>query len=662
MFVGGRGFFVTGRRLPLRALALAAPLSLLLLLLASELELVWRMRAGRLIPMTSDYLDALGQLCLPLSAAVLTSAALVGLGGYSLKLFRDPRPGGLALVVALDAALRLVLVEAWLGAADEAGSAAALLPGLTYGLLLPSAASLGLLALQSRLGSSRVLAPVLLAATLFLGSSVLWLAPNASAGSGSSPDGSNLLLVTIDTWRYDHLSAHPSAVQQGLTPRIDALAERGWLFTEARSHAPITVPSHASMLSGLAPWEHGVVSNSGVISSEIPWLPDLLTSAGYQTGAVVSGAPIRGSRGFSRGFDSFHDDLRDPAGVDRLVALRLSRLVRGQDDPRTFRSRAARAVTRSQAFLERTRGPWFLWIHLYDVHQPHSVGEEERKPFMESALAGLPDPCLYQDHPASPQGPMGLPVPRLRSVEELCKTGPRLVSRLASYRAEVVHADAAIGRLIDSLDELAWGGAERTAVVVTSDHGESLTEHRSRLTHQFSSYEPVLRVPLVLVPPGGIQGRRSDQLVELRDLPATASALLGLPWAGPGEDWRGVGPDAPAVGSVVRVPPDIGPRSLKPGKALPLLPRFDGSPHRITVRDLENAFIVGGGRADELYDLTSDRSQVQELLDSSTPQEVPPLLRSEAERIGTVLREPRKKAPEVEDDHLEALRALGYVE
>jgi arylsulfatase A-like enzyme len=380
---------------------------------------------------------------------------------------------------------------------------------------------------------------------------------------------------------------------------------------------------------------------------------------------VVSGAVLRGSRGFARGFDRFHDDLRSPPVLDDLVALRLVRLLRDEDDPRVFRAEAPRALERAEAFLDTVPlgAPWFLWVHLYDVHLPHTLDEEAAAPFLEIALDGLPDPCDYKDHPVPIGGPGGIgPLPALRGPnagreqERRCGHMDSLRARVAGYRSEVQIVDAAAAALLALVE--ARGDADRTAVIVTADHGESLTEHGMRMSHQYSAYEPVLRVPLIVVPPGGGPARRSGVLVQHRDLRATAAELLGREAVPGGSPWIS-GPALPLVASVTHIPFLTMRRALHQGAS-----EGDGgrrAPVRVAVRDGVRSIVVTPGLPTEIYDLSDDPHQMVDL--ASTTQAAPPdaLARAAASIVAQLSdRDPPQE--EEADPDLEALRALGYVE
>jgi len=627
-------------------------LSALVLLALSCLELAVRQQFGLLIPRLSDYSAVLFALALPLLCASALSLCVVAV----ILRLRGSRPVSLGQLVpgtCVDAVTRLLFAEAWLGAAEEAHAMPALLPGLVYVVLLPTALtwmSLVLFTRISRRGPSSLGTLSLLCGTLLLSGLLLWSFPRSYASEPAATDSDNLLLVTIDTWRHDHLSSHPRAVAADLTPRLDELATRGLLFTQARAHSPLTVPSHAAMLSGLRPWEMGLVSNSGRVSPGVRWLPELLEQEGFVTGAVVSGAVLRGRRGFARGFARFHDDLHPAAGLRSLVLTRLLAQLGIKQQRSLFRATADRAVRRSQSFIARQRGRWFLWMHLYDPHGPFEAASEDAGPGApEAALAALPDPCLYSQRPRDGFSLAGaLAAFGVQQGLPSCSDTRLLSQRVRGYQREVRGADAAVGELLDWLQQR--GELASTSVIVTADHGESLTEHGEWMSHQFSPYEPVLRVPLIVVPAGGTTGQVSTALVEHRDLPATAAELVGLRSAVAGRSWtRQLGAEAgrPTVASLA---------PARPGEHS----GSTGGPHlRVAVRDRESSLVLGPGKQLEFYDLQADPAQLRDL-NRDEAYQPPAELVDEASKVSSRFLSEAQESPTLEDPELDALRELGY--
>ena len=290
----------------------------------------------------------------------------------------------------------------------------------------------------------------------------MFLSAAACRGQGPRP---NVLLVTIDTLRADRLGCY--GAREAETPAIDALAREGVLFQSAYSPLPLTLPSHATMLTGLQPVAHGLVDN-GITSSDLgaATLAERLSAAGYDTAAFVAAFVLNRLFGLDRGFALYDDG---PPEETELVGL--------------FR-RVADARERVDAAIEwlgRSRQrPFFLWLHLFDVHAPHAAPEPFARRFAS-------DP----------------------------------------YGGEVAYVDSQVRRL---LEYLKWRGLEgRTLVVLTSDHGEGLGEHGEK-THGFFLYDATLRVPLIVRLPGRLPaGRRVEEAATLADLLPSILDLLGLP-------------------------------------------------------------------------------------------------------------------------------------
>lgn len=269
------------------------------------------------------------------------------------------------------------------------------------------------------------------AAALFLLLAVILSRPAAEPRSRA---GLNLLLITIDTLRADRLSCYdPTHVQ---TPSIDGLAAEGTVFTRAFTHAPLTLPAHASLLLGKTPLDHGVHDNGRfIVREEFLTLAEHLQGLGYSTGAFVSGYPLHSRFGLGQGFDVYDDRFAAAPGLDREFAER----------------RAGDTADKALSWLKGRPSPWFLWVHFYDPHDPYEPPEPFRAKFKNSP-----------------------------------------------YDGEVAYVDEAVGRLLALLrDE---GFADGTMVVLTGDHGESLGEHgeltHGFLAYNSTLWIPlVIRVP-----------------------------------------------------------------------------------------------------------------------------------------------------------------------
>jgi arylsulfatase A-like enzyme/Flp pilus assembly protein TadD len=280
--------------------------------------------------------------------------------------------------------------------------------------------------------------------------------------------GANVLLVTIDTLRADHVGAYGGP--HGLTPTLDGLAAEGLRFASVYSHVPLTLPSHTSLMTASYPVHNGVRDNGTVaLKQGSPTLATALAVAGYRTAAFVAAFVLDARFGLNRGFDTYDD---------RMLGSRpeLRTLQRNAEEVLS----AARDWIVSRAAGQASSAPkrWFVWTHLYDPHQPYTPPE----PYRSRYAADL-------------------------------------------YSGEVAYADAALGTFLRQLR--ATGALTNTLIVVTSDHGESLGEHGER-THGLFAYDATLRVPLIMWAPFQIRPTVFAEPVRLVDVAPTILDLLGL--------------------------------------------------------------------------------------------------------------------------------------
>ena len=297
----------------------------------------------------------------------------------------------------------------------------------------------------------------------------------ASRGSESSvaapSSRPNVLLVTIDTLRADHVGSY--GYHEASTPTIDALARRGVRFETAVAQAPLTGPSHASILTGQTPLGHGFRNNSGfILAPEVKTVAQDFRKAGYHTAGFVSGFPLDRRFGFDRGFETYDDRL--PKGNDRRRTPYVERFADATTD----------AVLRWLAAASRREAaqpaPWFLWVHYYDPHAPY-----------EPPVADLAE--RYRQSP---------------------------------YDGEIAFVDRQLGRLLQTLE--VRGETSRTIMLVTADHGESLGEHGEG-THGIFLYDATLRVPWIIVGPQIAAGRVSRTIARSIDVLPTLLDYAGLP-------------------------------------------------------------------------------------------------------------------------------------
>jgi arylsulfatase A-like enzyme/Flp pilus assembly protein TadD len=310
---------------------------------------------------------------------------------------------------------------------------------------------------------------VALAAVAGVGALFIHLRRQADAPAPSPRSRDNFLLVTLDTTRADRLGCY--GWPRARTRHLDRLAAEGARFETAFSPAPITLPAHASIFTGLLPPEHGVRNNGNFyLPDRFGTLATVLHGQGYRTAAFVSSFVLDRRYGLARGFDTYDDRLE--GAQPQIISLEAER-------------RGDRTALALGSWLEahaaaRTGAPFFAWLHLYDPHEPY----RPPRPFRD----------LFADAP---------------------------------YDGEIAFDDAVVASVLDRLGQLGLG--EKTLVAVVGDHGESLGEHGEE-THSMLLYEGALRIPLILWRPGLVPaGVVVREPVRATDVAATVLELLGAP-------------------------------------------------------------------------------------------------------------------------------------
>jgi arylsulfatase len=421
----------------------------------------------------------------------------------------------------------------------------------------------------------------------------------------------NIVLITVDTLRADHLSVN--GYRRATSPRIDAFAAGAWHFTGAITVLPKTGPALATLFTGRHPEEHGVRSNFDAIPDTLPLLAERLQAMGYRTAAFVGNPVLRQELGFDRGFE--HYEVHDGKHGDGVAAVNHG-----------FRAWA-------EAQWDRAA---FVWLHYMDPHGPYTPPAEYEALFLDDDLAqsDLRVPPATGEE-ANPNKVLGaIPLYQQHEGET------RVAAYVARYDAEIRYVDTAVGEILDFLDER--GLYEPAAIVFTSDHGESLGEHNFYFEHGWFAYDPTLRVPLMVKEPGQAEGRVVErQVSNLEVLPALL-ALAGGPREGRALLEPGADGDAPV-----------------------LVENADRYPEKhFGVRTSAWKFLApAGGGAEELYDLRADPAELRNLA-GERPEEAGRLRAAlEAALVDTRSRAVQA-AREVADDveTIERLRALGYTE
>ncbi|NNE07483.1 MAG: sulfatase [Gemmatimonadetes bacterium] len=306
----------------------------------------------------------------------------------------------------------------------------------------------------------------------------------------------NVLLITIDTLRADRLGCYGG--MYAATPNMDRLAERGVLFANAFAAMPLTLPSHTSILTGLYPKSHGVLSHAYTLEEDKTTLAEYLHAEGYRTGAFISSHVLDNRYGIGQGFDTFWrrynynaeeaNRIRASSGFDILTE----------------------AV--GQYLAAPSEQPTFAWIHWFHPHKPYEPPQSQR---------------LKYDY----RGNTNLQADKL-TLEQLWKgyidlSEEDIQSIRGLYDGEVAYTDQQVGIILDQLEES--GMAERTIVILTADHGEMLYERDRYFGHDIMLYDPSIQVPLIIAAPGLADGGRIVQsTVRSVDLVPTLLEMLAI--------------------------------------------------------------------------------------------------------------------------------------
>lgn len=282
-----------------------------------------------------------------------------------------------------------------------------------------------------------------------------------------------MIFISVDTLRADHLSAY--GYSKKTSPVIDAVAARGLLFRNAVVPQPQTSPSHASMLTGVNPWKHGVLSNGFKMGAGVDTLATALRRAGYRTAGVVAITHLGSNRGFAAGFQSFSEPSSLSAGQSHLTNRR---------DATTVNAEAVRLIDAHVA--TKTAAPLFLFVHYFDCHYPYRSWDKSEDKSGEYTLTDL----------------------------------QATQRQLARYDEGVTWTDRHLGQLLAHAKKR-FG--DDVIVAITADHGEQIGDHEVPLGHN-DIYSETVNVPLVIAGPG-IENGTVDARVSTMDIPVTLAKL-----------------------------------------------------------------------------------------------------------------------------------------
>jgi arylsulfatase A-like enzyme/Tfp pilus assembly protein PilF len=288
--------------------------------------------------------------------------------------------------------------------------------------------------------------------------------PIGSLPGGVRQDALNVIIITLDTMRWDRLGAYGDRAAQ--TPNLDRLASEGVLFEQAITSVPLTLPAHSTIFTGKLPPRHSVRDNGGyVLDPKHRTLATMLKEAGRDTGAFVGAFVLDSKWGLNQGFDTYFDKF----DVSKYKSISLGDVAR----------RGNEVVDNAMPWLEQhANRPFFAWLHFYDAHSPYDPPEPFRSRFRDKPYAG-----------------------------------------------EIAFVDQQVGRVLQWLDTKDL--AKRTIVVAIGDHGESLNEHGEG-THGLFIYDATTRVPFIIRAPfSELAGRRIRSAVRSEDLLPTVLDIVG---------------------------------------------------------------------------------------------------------------------------------------
>jgi arylsulfatase A-like enzyme len=569
---------------------------------------------------------------LPGLVVLLVGLGLEGLSVASKELRGEARIAGLALtalvalgLVAWCARASRVTMSAWAGTAALPLSAA-LAARLDLGPWFHLASPWALVFLATRAGAHRArLAHVALLAGLFV---LCALAQSGDSGvlrrtkppTTAAPSGASCVLVVIDTLRADELAPEGA---------IARFARGGVRFEQCVSAAPWTLPSVASLLTGLYPSQHGAVTAGSRLAESATTLAELLRARGYATGAFTGGAFVGTAHGLERGFEHFDPTAERVLSTYGEYAPLLWRLAKNRYVPQrwlmdvvdAYRGLSGVLAAACEWARQETDRPKFLLLHSYQVHDYYLYEPD----FDDPVLATTPEPS------AAFAGRLWVHPSELAQASQADLDHFR-----ALYRGRIGSLERLFPRLVAELTPLVGADA---IWIVTSDHGEGFDAKKHRVHHGGRLHEDLLRVPLILSAPGRIEaGRVVEETVRSIDVLPTVLELLGLP-----------------------VPGGLNGRSLLgPLRGDGAFPSEAVAEDRQPERDLQAMRMSGwkwiaGPKGGELFDLGADPGEEHPLPVASDPG-----LRGALERFREAHPLPSRVEADLDATLREHLQALGY--
>ncbi len=394
---------------------------------------------------------------------------------------------------------------------------------------------------ETRFGARFTMAIFALILIVTLGHTLWTIIPSLSRNSPWRSTGRNgllpnVIIITLDTTRRDHLSSYGYPLNT--TPNIDRLARDGVIYTNAFSTSGWTLPSHSSLFTGLYPYEHGAhrfaaqstdqraSEKFGIhpLHSDHQTLAETLSAHGYRTGAIIGGPFLSSTFGVAQGFEVYNDhfpwddfllrsewiQLYPVRKFSQLMGISLRLLF-----PSSNQRRADHVSQYAVRWLNRgDERPFFLFLNYFDPHSPYDPPPPFNRLFETDTLGMVRPPSSLTS--------------KMNILTGTFDYDPKFIRyQISQYDGEISYMDYYLGAVIDYLKEVKI--YDNTLIIITSDHGEILGEH-NRFGHGRPLFEQLLQIPLIIKFPGGVRsGEVIDESIQLVDLMAVILSSLDLP-------------------------------------------------------------------------------------------------------------------------------------
>ncbi|MEI6127443.1 MAG: sulfatase-like hydrolase/transferase, partial [Pseudomonadota bacterium] len=473
----------------------------------------------------------------------------------------------------------------------------------------------------------------------------------------------NVVWIVMDTVRADHVSCY--GYKYPTSPSIDKIAAEGIVFENAYATAPWTLPSHASMFTGMYPRTHQTTNAHQFLSSSFTTIAELLHAQGYMTAGFTNNPWVSSATNLHQGFDSFFEGFKfdgESLQWENLMLVRFFSKALGTDLEARSKQQgwcsAYQTNERIRLWLRKTRKPeipFFIFINYMEAHLPYTAPEPYVRPFLPAAVSYEAANKVNQNFAKYYSG--------------LVKMDKADFAMLGSlYDGEINYLDNYINSLCSQLRSL--GILDNTIVIITSDHGDNLGEN-NKMAHVFSVDDRLLHVPLIIRYPKSVPaGTRVTSIVQTTQIFPTILDMLGITWEGR-KTLQGE--------SLFQPPPAT--KSLSSFGIAELDTYYDGIQAIIqlnrncfvdkysrgykTIRDEQYKYIISSDGAGELYNLHDDPWETTNMI-ASLPEKAHALQVQLNETFNS-LKVPdlalieNEKAGSMDQKTLQGLRDLGYV-